>query len=171
MTNEAVPSKASVMGHPIHPVLVPFPIAFLVSVVLTDLAFYGTRNAFWAEVSMWLVGAGLISGVLAAVFGLIDFAAVDKVRSHAAAWVHFVGNAIVLLIALGSLLLRVKDPVTAVLPMGMTLSFIDAGLLFVTGWYGGELVYRHRIGLAAAAAEERTRRSPGELGKPAGAAG
>jgi uncharacterized membrane protein len=175
MTPEDVPSKAALMGHPIHPVIVPFPIAFLVGALLTDLAFYTTRNEFWALGSMWLVGAGLLSGLLAAIFGLIDFAAVDKVRSHAAAWVHFIGNGIVLLLALVSLLMRVKDPVAAVIPLGMAISIADAALLIVTGWYGGELVYRHRIGLSSGAVTEpKARRAPapGEAGgRPAGAAG
>jgi uncharacterized membrane protein len=65
-------SRASIAGHPIHPMLVPFPIAFLVGAFACDIVFASTSDAFWARAALWLAGAGLVMGALAAVFGLVD---------------------------------------------------------------------------------------------------
>jgi uncharacterized membrane protein len=65
-------STASIAGHPIHPMLIPFPIAFFVSTFLADLAFWQTGDEFWATAGMWLLGAGLVMASLAAIAGVID---------------------------------------------------------------------------------------------------
>ena len=145
--SRGVRSTASIMGHPIHPMLVPFPIAFLVGALATDLTFWGTSDPFWARASMWLVGAGLVMGALAAIAGLTDFLTTPRARALTAAWVHFLGNALALILSLVSLLLRIGDPAAAVLPGGLVLSVIVVGILLVTGWLGGELAYRHKIGV------------------------
>ena len=86
------PSTAAIAGHPIHPMLVPLPIGFLVGVLLSDLAFWRTGDAFWARASLWLVAAGVVTALLAAVFGLIDFGTIKRARAHTAGWVHLLGN-------------------------------------------------------------------------------
>jgi uncharacterized membrane protein len=148
-TQEPVRSHVSIGGHPIHPMLIPFPIAFLIGALASDLAFWSTADPFWARASLWLAGAGLVTGALAAVGGLVDFLLIRRVRDLTAGWVHFLGNAAALLLTLWSVLHRFGDPVEAVLPLGLILSAVVAGLLGMTGWYGGELVFRHRIGQAA----------------------
>jgi uncharacterized membrane protein len=145
-TSESVRSHVTIGGHPIHPMLVPFPIAFLVGALVTDLAFWWTADPFWARASLWLAGAGLVTGALAAIAGLIDFLSICRVRELTAGWVHFLGNGAALLLTLWSVLHRFDDPVGAILPLGLILSAVVAGILGVTGWYGGELAYRHRIG-------------------------
>jgi uncharacterized membrane protein len=144
-----VPSTAAVAGHPIHPMLVPFPIAFLVGALLTDLAFWGTSDAFWARASFWLVAAGLVMGAVAAIAGLIDFLTIERARSLTAAWVHFLGNALALLLALWNLVHRLGDVGAAVLPTGIILSAVVVVIFLVTGWLGGELAYRYGIGMIA----------------------
>lgn len=145
--HEGVPSTAAVAGHPIHPMLVPFPIAFLVGALATDLVFWWTGDAFWARGSFWLIASGLVMGLVAAVFGFTDFITIQRARESVHGWIHFLGNAIVLLLALLNLLLRLDNPAAA-LPWGLPLSLITAALLGVTGWMGGELAYRHKIGVA-----------------------
>lgn len=145
--NRGVRSTASINGHPIHPMLVPFPIAFLVGALATDLAFWGTGDHFWSTASMWLVGAGLVMGALAAVFGLTDFLTIARARTGSTGWIHFLGNLVAVVLALVSLLLRIGDPAAAVLPGGLVLSFFIVGILLVTGWMGGELAYRYKIGV------------------------
>jgi uncharacterized membrane protein len=86
--SKGVRSTAAIKGHPIHPMLVPFPIAFLVGVLASDLIFAGTGDAFWPRASIWLVGAGVVMGALAAIFGLIDFLTIERVRSPTG-WTHF----------------------------------------------------------------------------------
>lgn len=144
--SRGVRSTASIFGHPIHPMIVPFPIAFLVGTLATDLVFWGTGDAFWARASAWLVGAGVVMGGLAAVFGLTDFLTIERARGSVG-WVHFLGNLLAVVLSLVSLLLRVGNPAAAVLPGGLVLSFIVVGILLVTGWMGGELAYRLKIGV------------------------
>jgi len=147
--DNVVPSKAAIFGHPLHPMLVPFPIAFLVGALASDLAFASTSDPFWARASLWLVLAGLVMGVVAAAAGITDFLGDQRVRAHSAAWVHFGGNGLALLLTLWSVLHRWDDPAASVLPLGLILSIVVAGILMVTGWLGGELSYRYRIGVAA----------------------
>jgi uncharacterized membrane protein len=150
-----VPSRATLNGHPIHPMLIPFPIAFLIGAFATDLAYWWTADDFWARVSIWLVGAGFLTGAAAAVFGLVDFVTIDRAREHRIGWVHAVGNSTVLGLALVSLLWRRGDPVEAVVPWGIILSGVIAILLVATGWAGGELAYRHMVGVTGHGAHER----------------
>jgi uncharacterized membrane protein len=144
---DAVQSRAAIFGHPIHPMLVPFPIAFLPGALVTDIVFQQTGNAFWAEASFWLLCAGIATALLAAVFGLIDFASLRPARAHGAGWIHALGNVAAVALSAVNLWLRFGDPRDAIMPVGMVLSAAVALLLGVTGWYGGELAYRHRIGV------------------------
>lgn len=151
--SDGVESTAAIAGHPIHPMLIPFPISFLVGALVTDLVYWSTNGAFWAESSFWLILAGLITGAIAAVFGLIDFLTIERVREHSAGWIHFIGNAAVLVIALISVLMRWDNPEAAVMPWGLLLSVVTGLILIVTGWYGGELAYRHKVGISSPASQ------------------
>src|SRR3954451_9989119 len=66
-------STAKLGSHPLHPMLIPFPVAFLVGTLATDFAFIGTGDGFWARASMWLIGAGVVMALLAALAGFADF--------------------------------------------------------------------------------------------------
>src|SRR5207237_10715640 len=94
MTTRTPRSTASIAGHPIHPMLIPFPIAFFVATFVCDLVFWGTRNASWADATLWLLGAGLIMAALAAVAGLTDFLSEPKIRNLSTAWWHAGGNVV-----------------------------------------------------------------------------
>ncbi len=144
--NEGIKSTASVAGHPLHPMLIPFPIAFLVGTFASDLVYWATADTFWARMSLWLVGAGLVTGALAAVLGLTDFLTINRARQQVG-WIHFLGNAVALVVSLANVLLRAGNPVGAVLPVGIILSAITTGVLVITGWMGGELAYRYKIGV------------------------
>jgi uncharacterized membrane protein len=91
-------STASIAGHPIHPMLVPFPIAFFVGAFVTDLVFWRTGVAFWSAASFWLLSAGLVMAALAAVVGLIDVLSDPRIRMLA--WWHVGGNVLAVLISL-----------------------------------------------------------------------
>lgn len=107
----------------------------------------GAGDPFWARDSEWLLGAGLVMGALAAVLGLIDFLTIQRVRSLAAAWVHFLGNGLALALSLWNLLDRTSAATLGVTETGIVLSAIVVAILLVTGWLGGEMSYRHRIGV------------------------
>src|SRR3954468_17258457 len=85
-------STARLMGHPIHPMLVPFPIAFFIGAFLADLAYSKLGVPFWANAAAWLLGAGLVGAALAALAGLTDFLGDRNIRAIKDAWQHMIGN-------------------------------------------------------------------------------
>ena len=141
-------STASIAGHPLHPMLIPFPIAFFVATFVCDLVFWRTGDSFWATGALWLLGAGLVMAALAAVIGLIDVLGEERIRTLNDTWWHAGGNVIAVLIALYNWYLRYTSGEAAVVPAGLLLSLIVVCILLFTGWKGWNLVYRHRIGVA-----------------------
>src|SRR5215207_11356103 len=93
-------STAQIAGHPLHPMLIPFPVAFLVATFVCDLIFWRTGNAAWSTASLWLLGAALVMAALAALAGLTDFLGDARIRSLSAAWHHMVGNVVAVLLSL-----------------------------------------------------------------------
>lgn len=140
-------STARVAGHPIHPMLVPFPIACFVGTFLTDIAYAETANMQWANMSAWLLTAGLIFALLAAIAGFIDFLGDRRIRNLRAVWIHAGGNAAALILAIFNAFIHSRDAYTSVVPAGLVLSALTVLILLVTGWMGWELVYRHRVGV------------------------
>ena len=146
--SKGVRSTVAIAGHPVHPMLVPFPIAFLVGTLLSDLAFWQGRDAFWATASVHLLGAALGFAALAALAGFADFFGDRRIRSLGAARRHMIGNLTAVILSVINLVLRLENHVDAVLPAGLTLSAVVASILVYTGWQGGELVFRHGVGVA-----------------------
>lgn len=114
-------STALLGGHPIHPMLVPFPIAFLVGALLTDIG-YVMWGGKWAYASTWLIAAGIAAAFLAALFGLIDFIGSRAIRKLRPAWWHMSGNIAVVLLSIVNLVVHNRDGALAVVPTGITLS-------------------------------------------------
>jgi uncharacterized membrane protein len=141
-------TTAKFAGHPIHPMLVPFPIAFFAAALLCDIVVWRTGNTGWSTTAHWLIGAGLGAAVLAALAGVIDFAGDRRIRALGDAWLHAGGNAIVVLLEAWNWYARWGEGPAAVIPTGILLSLVAVGLLLFTGWKGGELVFRHRVGVA-----------------------
>jgi len=141
-------STAKIAGHPLHPMIIPFPIAFFVAAFACDLAFWRTGHSAWATASLWLIGAGLVMAALAALGGLTDFLGSAQIRALRPAWLHMLGNVTVVVLELVNWLLRHRGGPAAVLPNGIVLSGIVVLILLFTGWMGWEMVYRHRVGIA-----------------------
>lgn len=143
--DSGVPSTVAIAGHPMHPLLVTFPIAFLTAPLATDLAYWFTQDLFWARASLWLIGAGILTGLIAAATGLMDFLKIDRVRQHSAGWIHMIGNVAAIGLSLVNIGLRWGNAAAAIVPVGLVLSLVVATALGVTGWYGAELIYRHKV--------------------------
>jgi len=143
--DSGVPSTVAIAGHPLHPLIVTFPIAFLTGALGTDLGYWLTQDPFWARASVWLLGAGLLTGLVAAATGMMDFLKIDRVKKHSAGWIHAVGNIAGLFLSLINWVQRLGSPADAVLPLGIILSTVVALILGITGWYGAELIYRHKV--------------------------
>ncbi|HCX30608.1 MAG TPA: hypothetical protein DHU55_12705 [Blastocatellia bacterium] len=148
-------STAKIAGHPIHPMLIPFPIAFFVSTLVCDLAFWRTGNPIWATAALWLLGTGIVMATLAAAAGLTDFLGDRRIRDLTDAWWHFLGNLIVVILELINWYRRYEGGDAAVLPWGLVLSLLVVALLLLTGWKGWNMVYRHRVGVADPMADRR----------------
>jgi uncharacterized membrane protein len=147
--NESPPqSTARVAGHPIHPMLVPFPIACFVGALLTDIAYWRTADMMWSNFSAWLIAAGFVFGVVAALAGLVDFVGRRAVRAQRPAWPHALGNLLALCLSFVNLLVHSRDAWTSVVPTGLVLSAVVVAILGFTGWMGWAMVYRHRVGVA-----------------------
>jgi uncharacterized membrane protein len=140
-----ISSRVAIARHPIHPILVALPITFLVSVFVTDLVYWRTLDEFWVHCSFWLLWAGIVTAVLAALTGMIDFFSVERVRAHSAGWIHAGLNTVVLVLSIINLWLRNDNLEAKTLPWGLVLSALVTLLLMVSGWYGGELIYRYKV--------------------------
>jgi uncharacterized membrane protein len=148
MISENPKSTARFAGHPIHPMLVPFPIAFLVGTLVSDLVYWQTRTAFWASASFYLLCAAIVMAALAALAGLTDFLGDRRIRALSQAWQHMIGNIVAVLLSIYNLYIRLEDREGAILSRGLWISVAVGLLLIFTGWRGGDLVFRHRVGVA-----------------------
>lgn len=140
-------SNVAVAGHPLHPMLVTFPIAFLLAALASDLVYLFDGAPFWARMSLWLIGAGTAMGILAGLAGTVELLSVRGIRRRPAAWNHFVVSVMLLAAAFGNWMWRIGDAQEAIYPWGLALSALTAVLVAYAGWLGGALVFEHRIGI------------------------
>jgi uncharacterized membrane protein len=140
-------SRAKFLGHPIHQMLIVFPLGLLAMAVIFDLFAIGLGNGYWSEIAYWMIAAGVVTGLVAAPFGTIDWFAIPSgTRAKRIGAVHGMGNVVVVLLFAVSWLMRSNAP-TAPDGMALTLSFAGGSLALFTGWLGGELVNRLGIGV------------------------
>ena len=144
-----LPSTAAIMGHPIHPMLIPFPITFLTAALATDVAARATEDPFWSRTSRWMLGAGIVTGLVAGAVGAIDYFTIRRAREKSVGKLHAYGNPLALGLAAANLALRQKHQAGAMPGTAeIALSTATAAVLGVTGWAGAELSYRHMVGVA-----------------------
>jgi uncharacterized membrane protein len=135
--------------------LIPFPIAFFVATFVCDIAYLITFIPLWALATLWLLGGGIIMASLAALAGVIDMLGDERIRALQDVWWHAGGNVLVVLIEIYNWWSRFAQGPQAVAPVGFFLSLIVVGILLFTGWKGWEMVYRHRVGVAAGMPAQR----------------
>ncbi|MBO1059122.1 MAG: DUF2231 domain-containing protein [Dolichospermum sp. JUN01] len=152
--DSGVPSTVAIAGHPLHPLSIIFPIAFLAAALGSDFGYLLTRDFFWARASLWLIGLGLVTGIIASVIGMSDFLQIERVRKRSAGWVHLILNLSILLFTTLNFFLRFRDAQLHILPWGLLLSLIVGTLTSLTGWFGAELSYRHKIGVVGAGSKK-----------------
>jgi len=149
-------SRAKALGHPIHQMLIPFPFGLLSTAVIFDIIylFVGTPQTAdtLATVAFWMIAAGIVGGLAAAPFGLIDYLAIPQgTRAKSVGLLHGVGNVFVLVLFAASLWMRYGSGAGAgwYRPAGAALaaSFVAFVLAGATGWLGGELVDRLGVGV------------------------
>lgn len=140
-------ARIKLLGHPVHQMLIVLPLGLLTGVVIFDVVHLLTGGLQWATISYWLIPAGVVSGLLAAVFGFADWTGIPSgTRARRVGAVHGIGNVVVVTLFALSWLLR-GEPLAAPGTLALVLSFAGGGLAMVTGWLGGELVGRLGVGV------------------------
>jgi uncharacterized membrane protein len=141
-------ATAAVAKHPIHAILAPFPVVCFTLTLLTDLAYWQSSNLMWQHFSEWLLLAGLVFGVLAALAGAVDVLFRPAVRASAVAWAHAIGSVIVLTLAIVNSFVHAADGWTGVVPYGLMLSAVTVLVMVVSNWFGRALVFRYGVGVS-----------------------
>ena len=140
-------SRAKLFGHPIHQMLIVFPLGLLATALVFDVVRLVTGDGFWSQMSYWMIAAGVVSGLLAAPFGLVDWLAIPSgTRAKRIGAVHGAGNVVVVGLYGISWLMRTGNPAMPEVP-ALALAFLGGGLAMITGWLGGELVDRLAVGV------------------------
>jgi uncharacterized membrane protein len=140
-------SRAKLFGHPIHQMLIVFPLGLLATALAFDAVALAAGDGYWSEVAYWMVAAGIVTGLLAAPFGLVDWLAIPRgTRAKRVGALHGLGNVVVLGLYAVGWLLR-SDAPRSPGAAALILSFLGGGLALFTGWLGGELVDRLSVGV------------------------
>ncbi len=142
-------TPASIKNHPVHPMIVPFPIALWGFSLASDLFYWKTRRKAWLAIADATMQAGIIGGASAAIPGFIDFLSISKPHVKKTAWFHFLLNAGALTSYTANMLLRKGKKATSRRRKAAVLSGITMAVLAVSGWLGGSLVYEHHVGVTA----------------------
>lgn len=141
-------SKAKILGHPIHPMLIVFPLGLLISSVIFDVLYLVTDNPNFPVVSNYMIAGGIIGGLVAAIFGLVDYLAIPRqTRAKRVALAHGLGNAAVLILFAISWFIRQGSEDFVPSTAGLILSLLGVATGTVTAWLGGELVDRLGVGV------------------------
>jgi uncharacterized membrane protein len=151
-------SPASIHKHPIHPMLIPFPIGLWIFSLVADLILLlGWGGPIWSDVAFYTMAGGILGGLVAAVPGYLDYRSItDPAVSRIGMWHMLINVSTVVLFAV-NLWLRTTLAPGSVLPV--VLSIVGVGLLSISGWLGGEMVYVHRVAVEPPAPGEAKPRS------------
>jgi uncharacterized membrane protein len=138
--------KATFRGHPLHLMLIPFPVAFWSGALVTDTAGEISHDPFWFRMSTVLIIMGTSSAVVAAVAGYVDYrTAPMSARAHGIATGHMYWSLAALAVFALGWFLRARVPAS---PFGIGATVLGSALLFVAGYLGSELANRYRVGIS-----------------------
>jgi uncharacterized membrane protein len=162
----AMESRTKVFGHPIHPMLIVFPVGLLVMAVIFDILRYLTGDQLFSTAAYYDIAAGIVGGLLAAIFGFTDWLAIPGgTRAKTVGLWHGIGNVTLVVLFAISWLIRDASPRHQPDSVAFILALAGLVLGLVTSWLGGELVYRLRMAVDDGA----NLNAPSSLsGKPAG---
>jgi uncharacterized membrane protein len=142
-------SKATLAGHPIHPMLIPFPLALWATSFVVDILFYFLRHPTLLVVAKFMIAAGCLGAIAAAIFGIIDWLSIKNGNVKKVANWHARLNIAALVVFAISLFLRMgsySELVGRKLTIPFLLSLVGVILITISGWLGGELVFRYGVG-------------------------
>ncbi len=140
-------AKATLLGHPVHPMLIVFPLGLFSVAAIFDIIHVSTQNGHWADVSYWMIASGIVGGLIAAVFGTIDWLGIPEgTRAKYIGLVHGISNVVVVLLFIVSWFMRRPKPAAPSMT-ALVLGWIGIVIALFSGWLGGELVYRLNVGV------------------------
>ena len=140
-------SRVKLAGHPVHPMLIVFPLGLLATAVVFDVIYLVTNTPTWTVAAFYMIGAGVIIGLAAAIPGAVDWLAIPRgTRAKRIGLIHGVGNVIVVTLFALSWYLR-RDQPGAPPTDAVVAGLLGVALAVVTGWLGGELVGRLGVGV------------------------
>jgi uncharacterized membrane protein len=142
-----------VAGHPLHPILVAFPIGLWVFSLVCDIVHALGGSPVWKDVAFYTMAGGLVGALLAALPGFLDYRTLRAPDTRRLGAAHMAINLVVVALFAVNLWLRVRFPELAGLPLG--LSVLGVVLLGVSGWLGGEMIYGHGVGFERRAEPSR----------------
>ncbi|HWV10265.1 MULTISPECIES: DUF2231 domain-containing protein [unclassified Pseudomonas] len=143
----SIMSRAAIAGHPLHPMMIHFPVAALLGLVGTDFAYILTGDPFWARASLWLSGVGALGGWVASIAGLVDLLSVPRIREKITAWCHAIIAVMMLSLASLNWLLHYHGQEDGMARWCLYLSLLTAALIALAAYLGGRLVYEHAVGV------------------------
>lgn len=155
MPTAKIESRAAIMGHPLHPALIHFPIAALIMLLASDLAYLFTADPFWARASFWLAAVGVLFGGISGLAGSVDLFTVARIRKLVTAWAHGLLAVMLLSLAAFNFLVRWHDAAANIWPWGLYMSALTVLLIKVTGFLGAQLVYEYGVGVDIQEATQR----------------
>ncbi|MGF6838404.1 putative membrane protein [Paraburkholderia youngii] len=139
-------SAVALVGHPIHVMMVHFPIAFVVATLGVDVIYWWMGDPFWVRAGLWAAGFAFWSGVAASVVGTAELLLVRGIRLKEASWSHAVAAMTLVALAAANWGVRLYYP-DEILPHGLVLSVLSSVMTGFAGWHGGKLVFDHGVGI------------------------
>ncbi|APA88173.1 DUF2231 domain-containing protein [Paraburkholderia sprentiae WSM5005] len=139
-------SAVALVGHPIHVMMVHFPIAFVVATLGVDVIYWWTGDPFWIRAGLWAAGFAFWSGVAASVVGTAELLLVRGIRLKEASWSHAIAAMTLVALAGMNWGVRLLYP-DEILPHGLVLSVLSSVMTGFAGWHGGKLVFDHGVGI------------------------
>ncbi len=141
-------SKVKLMGHPVHPILIVFPLGLFIMALICDVLWGLTGRPTFVLVAFYDIAAGIIGGLAAALFGLLDWLALPAgTRAKQIGLIHGIGNVIVVVLFAISWLIRAGSSARVPTTLAFILALLAVGIAGMTGWMGGELVDRMGVGV------------------------
>ena len=140
-------SVIALAGHPIHAMLVAFPITLAMSTLGCDIFYWWTGDPFWARVALWASGFAFWLGIAASIAGTAELLLVPGIRKRAASWTHAIAGVTLVSIAGANWGLRLVDH-EDILPVGPLMSLLGAIFVGLAGWHGGKLVFDHGLAVS-----------------------
>lgn len=162
-------NTARIAEHPLHPMLIPFPIGLFVTSFIFDLIYLGTGQLLWYQIAYYMILAGIIGGLLAAIPGFVDYFTMRmSSEARSTATKHMLLNLAIVVLFIVNLGIRFDNAALAGAPLAwaIILSVVSLGMLAYSGWLGWMLIYKHGIAVSL----EDAQREQGQIGAVPGGA-